>query len=85
MLRLSLHHPWFLLMAAVWLAFVSPNLFAVDFDRDIQPLLTVTKVVINDTGGTAKVSNFTLFVDGHGVTRGQSTGFNAGRQGVSGN
>ncbi|MFN0017453.1 MAG: PSD1 and planctomycete cytochrome C domain-containing protein [Pirellulaceae bacterium] len=40
MLRLFRHPACLLLMAAVWLAFVSPILGAADFDRDIQPLLT---------------------------------------------
>jgi hypothetical protein len=34
------------------------------------PKLTVTKVVINNNGGTKQVSDFPLFVDGAGVTSG---------------
>ena len=40
MLRLFRHPAFLLLIATDWLAFVSPNLLAVDFDRDIQPILT---------------------------------------------
>ncbi len=50
---------------------------------DIQPLLTVTKVVINDNGGTAVVSDFPLFVGSTGVTSGAQNGFNAGSYVVS--
>ncbi len=42
---------------------------------DIQPLLTVTKIV---SGGDKVVSDFPLFVDGIRVTSGVQTGFNAG-------
>ncbi len=39
MLRL-LRHPSSLMLTAAWLVLFSPTLLAVDFDRDIQPLLT---------------------------------------------
>ncbi|HSW90257.1 MAG TPA: hypothetical protein VLH19_05325 [Patescibacteria group bacterium] len=45
---------------------------------DIQPKLTVTKVVVNDNGGTKIVANFPLFVSGASVTSGVQNGFNAG-------
>ncbi len=44
---------------------------------DIQPKLTVTKIVVNDNGGNAVVSDFPLFVDATGVTSGVQNGFNA--------
>ncbi|MGQ0536391.1 MAG: hypothetical protein ACT4PT_09990, partial [Methanobacteriota archaeon] len=50
---------------------------------DIQPLLTVIKVVVNDSGGTANVSSFTLLVDGSPVANGTPTGVSAGTHVVS--
>ncbi len=50
---------------------------------DIQPLLTVTKIVTNDNGGGAVVADFPLFVDTTGVTSGVQNGFNAGNYVVS--
>lgn len=47
---------------------------------DIQPKLTVTKVV---SGGTAQVSDFPLFVGQTSVTSGVQNGFNAGAYTVS--
>lgn len=52
-------------------------------NNDIQPRLTVTKVVINDNGGTKVVSDFPLFVDGTPVTSGVEYGFDAGSYVVS--
>src|SRR5205823_10075443 len=52
-------------------------------NNDIQPKLTVTKVVINDNGGTKTVSDFPLFVNTTGVTSGVQNGFNAGTYTVS--
>lgn len=52
-------------------------------NNDIQPKLTVTKVVINDDGGTKKISDFPLFVGAVGVTSGQQNGFNAGAYTIS--
>ncbi|HUR24688.1 MAG TPA: hypothetical protein VM327_01570 [Candidatus Thermoplasmatota archaeon] len=45
---------------------------------DIRPLLSVTKIVVNDDGGTAVVAGFPLFVDGGNVTSGDVNGFEAG-------
>lgn len=45
---------------------------------DIQPKLTLIKHVVNDNGGTLKVSDFPLFVDLTQVTSGVINGFNAG-------
>jgi hypothetical protein len=45
---------------------------------DIQPKLTLTKIVVNDNGGNAVVSDFPLFVNVTGVTSGVQNGFNAG-------
>lgn len=50
---------------------------------DIQPLLTVTKTVVNDNGGTLTVGDFPLFVDATGVTSGVQNGFDAGSYTVS--
>jgi hypothetical protein len=52
-------------------------------NNDIQPKLTVTKVVQNWYGGTATVADFDLFVDATSVTSGQQNGFNAGDYVVS--
>ncbi len=50
---------------------------------DIAPKLTVTKVVVNDNGGTKAVADFPLFVDGGSVTSGVQNSFNAGSHTVS--
>ncbi|OGG23640.1 hypothetical protein A3A79_00330 [Candidatus Gottesmanbacteria bacterium RIFCSPLOWO2_01_FULL_43_11b] len=50
---------------------------------DIQPLLTVTKIVTNDNGGNAVISDFPLFVNATQVTSGVQNGFNAGSYVVS--
>jgi len=50
---------------------------------DIQPKLTVTKIVTNDNGGTLEVSDFPLFVDQTSVTSGVENGFSAGTYTVS--
>lgn len=52
-------------------------------NNDIQPKLTVTKVVVNDNGGTAVISDFPLFVGATGVTSGVQNGFNAATYVVS--
>lgn len=52
-------------------------------NNDVQPKLTVTKVVVNDNGGTKVVSDFPLFVGATGVTSGVQNGFNAGSYVVS--
>ncbi|MBI5654537.1 DUF11 domain-containing protein [Candidatus Uhrbacteria bacterium] len=49
----------------------------------VMPKLTVTKVVVNDNGGTAVVSDFPLFVDGNPVTSGQQNAFATGTRTVS--
>lgn len=45
---------------------------------DAAARLTVTKVVVNDNGGTKQVADFPLFVDGMGVTSGVQNEFSAG-------
>ncbi|MEM7129200.1 MAG: SBBP repeat-containing protein, partial [Chloroflexota bacterium] len=45
---------------------------------DIAPLLTVTKVIINDDGGTKVVADFDLFVDAASVSSGVQNSFAAG-------
>jgi cysteine-rich repeat protein len=50
---------------------------------DIQPKLTVTKIVVNNDGGIEQVASFALFVDGSSVTSGQENNFNAGAYTVS--
>src|SRR4029079_986225 len=59
------------------------NITCVITNDDIQPKLTVTKVVINDDGGTKVVADFPLFVNGGSVTSGVQNGFNAGVYTVS--
>ncbi len=46
-------------------------------------MVTVNKVVVNDNGGTAQASNFTLKVGDTTVTNGATTAFNAGTYTVS--
>ena len=45
---------------------------------DIQPKLTLTKIVVNDNGGNAVVSDFPLSVGSTTVTSGVQSGFNVG-------
>ncbi len=52
-------------------------------NNDIQPKLTVTKIVVNDNGGTFSVSSFTLKVNTTTVTSGAENGFNAGTYTIS--
>ncbi len=59
------------------------NLTCTITNNDIQPTLTVVKVVNNSNGGTLNVSDFPLFVDTTAVTSGQANGFNAGTYTVS--
>ncbi len=49
-------------------------------NNDIQPKLTVTKIV---SGGTAQISDFDLYVNTTKVTSGNQTGFNAGSYTIS--
>jgi parallel beta-helix repeat protein len=50
---------------------------------DIAPILTVTKLVVNDDEGTNVVSDFSLFVDETQVYSGESNAFSAGTYSVS--
>ena len=50
---------------------------------DIAPRLTVTKIVINNDGGTRTAENFSLFVDGNPVTTGEVSTLPAGTYTVS--
>lgn len=50
---------------------------------DIQPKFTLTKIVINDNGGTKQVSDFPLLVDQTSVVSGEQNGFDAGNYTVS--
>lgn len=52
-------------------------------NSDIQPKLTVTKVVVNDNGGTKTATDFPLFVGATQVTTGVQTGFNVGTYTIS--
>ncbi|MDK1119544.1 MAG: hypothetical protein QGM50_12250, partial [Anaerolineae bacterium] len=52
-------------------------------NEEIAPLLTVTKNVINDNGGSKVVDDFPLFVDGNSVTSGDQNTFPAGNYTVS--
>jgi hypothetical protein len=47
-------------------------------NNDIQPKLTLNKIVINDNGGTAVIADFALFVGTTQVTSGVQNGFDAG-------
>ena len=50
---------------------------------DIAPTLTVTKVVINDNGGTATADDFTLLVDGSPAAWGSTLTLDAGTHTIS--
>ncbi len=50
---------------------------------DIGPQLTVTKTVVNNSGGTKVVSDFLLFLDGFSVTSGVASTTSAGAHTVS--
>jgi hypothetical protein len=50
---------------------------------DIQPKLTVTKVMVNDNGGNKVIADFPLFVGATGVTSGVQNGFDAAAYTVS--
>jgi uncharacterized repeat protein (TIGR01451 family) len=52
-------------------------------NNDIAPKITVTKVVVNNDGGTLVVSDFPLFVGNVQVTSGVQNGFSAGTYTVS--
>ncbi len=52
-------------------------------NNDIQPTLTVQKVVDNGRYGDKQVSDFTLYVSGNKVTNGEVNKFNAGDYTVS--
>ena len=52
-------------------------------NNDIQPKLTVTKVVVNDNGGTKIDTDFALFVGATSVTSGVQTSFNAATYTIS--
>jgi uncharacterized repeat protein (TIGR01451 family) len=49
----------------------------------IPPQLTVTKVVVNNNGGTKVISDFPLFIDGGGVTSGVANATTVGLHTVS--
>ena len=48
-----------------------------------KPKLTVTKIVVNDNGGTKQISDFPLFVDGNSVTSGVKNTSTVGAHTVS--
>ncbi len=50
---------------------------------DIQPKFTLTKVVVNDNGGTKVVSDFPVYIDAGLVTSGVQYGLDAGTYTVS--
>ena len=50
---------------------------------DIAPKLTVTKVVVNDNGGTKVVTDFPLFVDGASIVSGAQNNYLVGAHLVS--
>lgn len=53
------------------------------FTNTKKPKLTVTKIVINDNGGTKQISDFPLFVDGNPVTSGAKNTSTIGSHTVS--
>jgi Prealbumin-like fold domain len=53
------------------------------FTNARKPKLTVTKIVVNDNGGSKQVSDFPLFVDGNPVTSGVKNTSTVGSHSVS--
>jgi hypothetical protein len=53
------------------------------FTNAKKPKLTVTKIVVNDNGGTKQISDFPLFVDGNSVTSGVKNTSTVGSHTVS--
>jgi Prealbumin-like fold domain len=53
------------------------------FTNAKKPKLTVTKIVVNDNGGTKQISDFPLFVDGNSVTSGVKNTSTVGSHSVS--
>lgn len=62
---------------------ITTNKYVIVWNTDCTPELTVTKIVINDNGGTATTSDFTLFIDGATTTSGIATSTTAGTHVVS--
>jgi hypothetical protein len=62
---------------------VGESAICVISNDDIQPVLTITKNVINDNGGLLQVADFPLFIDATQVVSGQPNGINAGSYNVS--
>jgi fimbrial isopeptide formation D2 family protein len=52
-------------------------------NNDQGATLTVTKIVINENGGTAEVADFPLFIDGNATSSGSPVSVNAGLHTVS--
>ena len=59
------------------------NAFVIVWNKNCIPHLTVTKIVINDNGGTAVADDFALFIDGVPTTSGFASTTTAGVHKVS--
>jgi choice-of-anchor C domain-containing protein len=62
---------------------ITTNKHIIVWNKDCTPKLTVTKVVTNDNGGTASITDFTLFIDNATTTSGTATTSTIGTHVVS--
>jgi len=62
---------------------ITNDQYIIVWNKDCTPTLTVTKIVINDNGGTATTSDFTLFIDNATTTSGVATTTSEGAHVVS--
>lgn len=62
---------------------ITSDTFVIVWNQDCTPKLTVTKIVVNDNGGTATTSDFTLFIDNATTSSGVATTTTVGAHVVS--
>ena len=62
---------------------ITNDKYIIVWNKDCTPTLTVTKIVINDNGGTATTSDFTLFINSATTTSGVATTTSVGAHTVS--
>ena len=63
---------------APFLGSITSDTHVIIWNEDCTPTLRVTKMVVNDNGGTATTSDFALFIDGATTTSGTSMHVQAG-------
>ncbi|HBV01452.1 MAG TPA: hypothetical protein DEF00_03620 [Candidatus Taylorbacteria bacterium] len=64
---------------------LTSNKYVIVWNKDCTPKLTVTKIIVNDNGGTATTSNFALFIDNATTTSGVAATTTVGMHIVSEN